>query len=241
MTSNTDVSKVDASDANNCAIVETSNKSKLEELYKQMNTGDILLFGSRKYWISRLIEWYGHSKWSHVGIVLKDPVYINPLLKGLYLLESGAEDMPDVVDHVHKYGVQIVPLEEKIEEYNGYVHWRKLDADIDDLDYKMLSIYISVHDRPYDLSFYDLLTTKMNVDLKVHKYKNPIMNWLRTDHRRIDQFFCSALVGYIYTELELINKNTQWTECRPSYFSQEYPKNIMIKGKLEDEVVLKHS
>jgi len=223
-------------DDSQTSLLDASN---LEKLYDQMNTGDIILFGSEKYYISRLIEWYSGSKWSHIGIVLKDPTYINPLLTGLYLFESGAEDMVDSADKIYKYGVQIVPLQEKIKRYKGYAYWRKLDANIDNLSYKMLSIYISVHNRPYDLSFYDLLSTKMNVVFKNKKYKNAIMNWFRPNHRKLDEFFCSALVGYIYTELELIDKNTQWTECRPAYFSEENPNFTMINGMLEDEVKIK--
>ena len=53
-----------------------------KNLVDNCNTGDILLYNS-KYLIGRAIEYFTQSKFSHISIVLKDPTYIDPQLKGL--------------------------------------------------------------------------------------------------------------------------------------------------------------
>ena len=73
----------------------------------QFNNGDIILFDGKKYIISRIIEYILGSKWSHVGIILKDPTFIHPDLKGYYLLESGSESFKDCDEDIKKFGVQI--------------------------------------------------------------------------------------------------------------------------------------
>ena len=73
-------------------------------------TGDILLFNSRG-WLSWLIEWGQTSKYSHVGIIVKDPVFLNPDWKGVYLLQSGYENTPDKQSNTRLLGVQLTPIE----------------------------------------------------------------------------------------------------------------------------------
>ena len=84
-----------------------------------LQTGDILLFtGHKKGWLkyfSYMIEYATHSNFSHVAMVLRDPTYIDPNLKGIYLWESGWEGEPDAEDDKVKLGVKITPLQEIIE------------------------------------------------------------------------------------------------------------------------------
>lgn len=245
--------------------------------FSKFYTGDILLFGSKKSKLSELIEWWCDSKWSHVGIILKDPKFINYKLKGYYLLESGYEDFADAEDHIKKYGVQIVPLEKVFQEYNGYIYWRQLKLDIDKLKEKytndtnigvlknenserddvehisyenlmaiinlrLATIYKSIKNKPYDLSLYDLYSLKMNIDAPEIKFKSPILNWLNIfdfSHKKLDSFICSGLVAYIYTELGFLDKNTEWSECMPKYFSSENKNLKLLKCNLEPEVKVK--
>ena len=54
--------------------------------------------------------------------------------------------------------------------------------------------------------------------------------------KKTDRFWCSALVGYIYTELGLLPYNTDWSILRPSDFSSENKNLPLINCKLEKEV-----
>ena len=102
-----------------------------KDLINNCKTGDILLF-STNCWYSKLIEFFTHSKFSHIAIILKDPIFINPKLKGLYILESGAEKKPSPEDENKKYGVQITKLEDILNSYDtnnlGNLYYRKLDC-----------------------------------------------------------------------------------------------------------------
>lgn len=251
------------------------NKSVYD--FSKFDTGDILLFGSKKSKLSELIEWWCDSKWSHVGIILKDPKFIDYKLKGYYLLESGYEDFVDAEDNIKKYGVQIVPLEKVFQEYNGYIYWRQLklnidklkenykndikndilnnnkteEEDIDNVSYdnlmtiinlRLATIYKSIKNKPYDLSLYDLFSLKMNIDVPEIKSNNPFFNWISTfgfSHKKLDSFICSGLVAYIYTELGFLDKNTEWSECMPKYFSSENKDLKLLKCHITPEVKVK--
>mgnify|MGYP003314684960 CR=1 FL=1 len=49
-------------------------------------------------------------------MVLRDPTYIDPKLKGLYIWESSEEKNPDPQDGKKKIGVQITPLKELLDK-----------------------------------------------------------------------------------------------------------------------------
>ena len=53
----------------------------IEDFKKNCQTGDILLYNTQ-FWYSKLIEYFSDSIYSHIGIILRDPVYINQKLKG---------------------------------------------------------------------------------------------------------------------------------------------------------------
>ena len=91
-----------------------------------LKTGDILLFdyegGGSMGIFSWLIKKATKSNITHVGMVLKDPVFINPTLKGYYVWESGWEGTPDPQDGKIKLGVQIAPLSQLLDSYKNTGH-----------------------------------------------------------------------------------------------------------------------
>jgi len=107
-------------------------------------TGDLLLFhgatsGGNCFsnLLSCLIEKCTSSHFSHSGIVIKNPQFTSPPLRGLYILEStGLEDVYDVENQEIKFGVQLRDLREVIKNYDGKVYWRKLDCDRFPIFYK---------------------------------------------------------------------------------------------------------
>lgn len=203
-----------------------------------LKTGDLLLFNGTTFWFSRLVERVTHSPWSHVGIVLKDPTYINQALTGYYLLESGEESEPDAEDGANKFGVQISDLRDVLEGYGGKVVVRHLEIEVPDMENKLVEIHNTVHNKPYDINLCDLLETKLNINFPTPYFNWKILNYFRKDHRRTDTFFCSALVAYIYTELGLLPNDTQWTCCEPDYFSEKNTQSQITKGALGQEITL---
>ena len=111
-------------------ITEDSNLNEIayDDIdWSKFDTGDIILFSGKDFWFSYMVEYFTGSPFSHIGIVLKNPIQIDSKLKGLHLLESGSEQVKDEVDDKKKFGVQIIPLKDKIKNYNGKVAYRKLN------------------------------------------------------------------------------------------------------------------
>lgn len=224
-------------------VVEKYDIPGLKEDLNKLDTGDILLYGGTEFWFSKLIRFWTKSDWTHISIILRDPTYIDPALTGLYIWESGIENFRDAENKQSKLGVQINDLEEVLKNYNGFICYRKLHADIPDFKEKLKMIHETVHDAPYDTNIVDLLETTDKVEKVETKYKpyhSRIMNWLMPRHKRTDTYFCSALVGCIYTRLELLPPQTRWTECQPGFFSSQENPNMKLEGsaRLETDKLL---
>ena len=188
---------------------------------ENLKTGDVVLFSSNYsgFWgyISKMIKWSTDSPYTHVGMVLKDPTFINPSLKGLYLWQSGKEVVLDAEEQTHKFGVQITPLRDVIEEYKrngGTVYYRSIDCDISWCfdDNHLAELHKIVHNKPYDIYARDWIEAFFRKDHKPQK-----------DNR----FWCSAFVGYIYTKCGILEEDIDWSILRPSDFSLEYDNQFL--------------
>lgn len=211
-----------------------------------LETGDILLFGDSPYWFGRVVSYFAKSPYSHVAIVLRNPTYIDPSLKGLYVLESGIESFPDSEDHVKKFGVQITSVTELLTKSSndlGYLTYRKLNTTMskEELEAKIKEIHEKVHDKPYDIDLLDFIDASNNVvtvedtpvPVKKQKTKSwsSMLSWFVPSHRKTDTFFCSALVGCVYTYLGFLPSDTKWSECTPAFFSSvENPDMKLVGG-----------
>ena len=75
----------------------------------------------------------------------------------------------------------------------------------------MKEIHDVVYDKKYDFYLRDLIGA-------IHR---------KDSHpQKTDRFWCSALVGYIYTHCGILNKATDWSILRPSDFTPEYDTNL---------------
>ena len=177
-----------------------------------LNTGDILLFdyegGGSMGIFSWLIKKATKSNITHVGMVLKDPVFINPSLKGYYVWESGWEGTPDPQDGKVKFGVQITPFEEIFQNYkkkNGKIYVRRVTCPINLFTTEKL---LQIHEIVYD-KIYDIIPTDW-IEAAFRRDDNP---------QKTSRFWCSALVGYIYNKCGIIEKKTDWSVLRPADFA----------------------
>lgn len=177
-----------------------------------LKTGDILLFDyNEKGFLgifNKAIKYFTNSDYSHVAVVLKDPKFIHPSLKGYYIWESSYEGTPDPQDGKIKLGVQVTPLDEVLnncKETNSSVFLRRVNCPSYTFNYTNLKeVHDDVYDKPYDIV---------------------PMDWIRAISRndntpqKTNRFWCSALVGYIYTRCNLLAQDTDWSVLRPSDFS----------------------
>jgi hypothetical protein len=69
-------------------------------------------------------------------------------------------------------------------------------------------IHQVVFDKPYDTALSDW------IEMYYKKDPNP---------QKTSRFVCSALVGYIYTQVGLLPEDTDWSMLCPNFFSSENP------------------
>lgn len=195
--------------------------------YSKFETGDIILFSGKDFLFSYAVEYFTGSPFSHIGIVLKNPIQIDPSLKGLYLWESGLESVPDSVDHDKKFGVQIVPLEDKIKNYDGRIVYRKLKWDKTNENRNIMTwlAYQKVHNKPYDINIIDFIKAGLKYD--------------KGNTQKTKEFFCSAFVAYIYVNYGLLPKDTPWTIYAPKDFNDKYLSKLLDNASLEKDKWIK--
>ena len=188
----------------------------LEELKNTVKTGDLLLCDDLAYgsWglFSWLIKFVTKSDFSHVGMIVKDPDFTETPLKGIFVWTSGISDVPDPDDKTKKFGVQFIPFDHFIQTYGGKIFLRRIEFEHNEEYYsifetnKLKQIHQVVYDKPYDVVITDWIEAFCKKD------PNP---------QKTSRFFCSALIGYIYTKLNLLDDNTDWSIISPSFFSSE--------------------
>jgi hypothetical protein len=177
-----------------------------------LETGDIILFRGNS-WISYILEWLGRSYYSHVGMIVKNPSFMDSSLPdGIYLLESGWNSIPDSEDHQLKMGVQLHLLSDILKGCTDKsVYVRRVSCQRDVAFYSRLdTIHKAIHNRAYDLNIMDWLRALYHLDIYNDIKPSP--------HANSKAFWCSALVAYIFDELGLINP-VCWTEVVPRDFS----------------------
>lgn len=177
-----------------------------------LDTGDIILFIPAKkshHGFMQMFDWLIQngtgSPYTHVGFVLKDPIFIHPSLKGLYLWESGYEGTPDPQDGEVKLGVQITPLHQCANSFQGDLYVRRMTSGRSNITPEILrDIHDVVYHKPYDTFPKDWVEALLRVD---------------DDPQKTDRFWCSALVSYILVRLGMLDKDLDWSIIRPSDLS----------------------
>ena len=179
---------------------------------KDLKTGDLLLCnyingGSWFGFFTSLIKFFTKSSYSHIGMILKDPTFLHVSLKGLYVWESTWEGKPDPQDGKIKLGVQITPLYELLDSYKnkGHIIVRRVNCFPDSFsDANLTKVHSVVYDKPYDIVPSDWIEALVKVD---------------PDPQKTSRFWCSALIGYIYTKCGLLEEKTDWSLLTPADFS----------------------
>ena len=194
----------------------------------KFNTGDIILFQDTKRntlldWLGYFIQYFTKSKYSHVGMVVKDPLIKGKTIAGIYLLESTAFDgIKDIEDNKTKFGVQIVPLRERLEADDDVCYYRKLNQEQTPEFINLYNkAYAIVKDKPYDINPTDWC--KAEFDIK------------KGNVQKTNTYFCSALVSFLLTALNILPQTTDWTIMRPKDLGTE-PDTRLTIPQLEKEI-----
>jgi hypothetical protein len=202
----------------------------IENTYKEsrplFRTFDLVLFSGRGL-VSSGIQLASRSKWSHVGFI----IYVQVL--GTYMLWESTllHNIKDAEDGIEKQGVQLVPLSERVNSYNGEVAVRQIKG-IHWTEEKMnlmlvqLSIFRSeMKNRPYEQNMIELV--KSAYDGRFGENKEDLSS-----------VFCSELVAEAYQRVGLLSEDKPSNEYTPADFSSG--KNIkLLSGSLSNEIYLK--
>jgi len=94
---------------------------KFKDIKNNINTGDLILFAGEEL-DSKIIRRFIKTKWCHVGVVIKIPDW-DILMLWEY---SPTATLSDSLHGRKKRGMQIVPLERRLEEYKGTFSIRHL-------------------------------------------------------------------------------------------------------------------
>lgn len=202
----------------------------------ELKTGDIILFNNNANngffgFFANAIKFGSHSNYTHIGMILKNPTFIHKSLQGIYVWESGIENINNnqiktqlEKEIKKKIGVQITPIYEMINSYkenNGKIFIRRIHTELnqDDSNYpfsnnKLLEINNHIYDKPYDINPLHWLEKIINIPISKHT----------------NSFWCSALIGYIYTTIGILDESTDWSNLSPSDFSID-GENLKFKGK----------
>lgn len=204
-------------------VKSTSKYSTYDELRDyNFETGDILLFCNRKSWPIKLVGCCTHSKYSHVAMIIKDPDFTTPPLKGLYVIESGTEDKRQ------KCGIQIVPLQLVLSMYKGNIYWRKLRLNIprDTKFERTLAVaHNYVHNLPCDIDPMDWLNAAFGMYKPISK------------SAKIEMYWTSALIAFMYTMIGLLPKSTPWSHICPVDWGTEHVSSLdFVHCTLDNEI-----
>jgi len=206
--------------------------NNLDTIKSQFNTGDILLYHHKNDYstlynslfslVDDAIMWWTSSKFCHVSIIIKDPDFTSPPLTGLYILESDCENIKDIENQEYKMGVELIPLED-LDLTNINLYWRKLVCVRNKQFYENLAkAHSIVHNRPYDIVPIDWIKAVFHLNIGNTQKKKT--------------FWCSALVTFIYIQLNLLNKNISWTIISPKMLSTESNELKFINCNLYKEI-----
>ena len=168
----------------------------LDEISKTLKTGDILLCDNLQQkglgLFGWLIKYATVSDFSHTAMVIIDPEFTNPPMKGVYVWQSGTADIPDAEDGIRKIGVQLTPFLEFVHKYYGKIYLRRL--------------HISIHDKISDENIFIDHDNDINNDNDlpksgyVHNTKR-IVNFINPFH------FLKNTLSYVYTGYSFITRN----------------------------------
>jgi len=196
-----------------------------------LNTGDILLYNTTKYWYSRLIERFTSSNYSHVSMVLHRPTWLDPALceEEYYVLESGSERFPDAVSGDFKFGVQVCPLSNVWAEYAsqgyGHLYVRRIRfsesnasaaaaAAAERLVDGIKAAYQKANSCPYDLNPCDWFKCYLDESKSL-----PQIEATGQHDQKTTSFWCSALISFVLVVAGVLDKSVPWTVITPYDFS----------------------
>jgi len=200
----------------------------------EFHTGDLILCHSnpppgKKFdpGIDGLIEWATDSPWEHVGMIIKDPWWTSPPLKGVYIFQSGQGPncYKDVLNGKIE-GVTLNKLSDFLVNRKNIFTRKLLNFDLDKITKEeFVTSFQTAHGEPYDKNVCHWLAAGLN-----SIFNCKCCNCMNRKHK--NDYWCSALVAFMYSKLGIIPKSVDWSNITPAQLnSMEFNKPYAL-GKL---------
>jgi len=190
------------------------------EVDPTLKTGDIVLFGG-KYDISKEIEWFEKSRWSHVGMVVRIPGIEAPVLWE----STDLDNLEDVEFHDRISGPKLVYLHDRIANYNGSAYAvRHLEVErTPQMTDPLFEFVFEAHGLP------DPGAWKMLIEF--------LEGRILKKCAKLDNYFCSELVAETYIKMGLLSNEIPPNAYMPKDFSSDGKINL-VKGTLSEEIFI---
>jgi hypothetical protein len=187
-----------------------------DRVRSKLDTGDIVLFQGRGF-VSHMIRLGTSSRWSHVGMVVKQDEWGT-----LMLWESqGIQTLTDVLTGTARNGVKLVVLSDRVKTFDGEVSVRRLTGFERDaaMKRKLRAFRNEVRGRPFEKSV--LTQIKAALDDGIG---------LGHNEEDLSSLFCSELIAETYQRLGLLGDELPSAEYVPADFSSEREARLHLLG-----------
>ena len=185
----------------------------------KLNTGDLILChsqvtGKLDPGIDGVIEEFTHSPYEHAAIVIKNPPWLDE--GGLYVLQSGSgpNSYKDVMNG-NLCGVTLNHFDDFIRNREfvcirsiSGVEWN--DANWD----KFKVAFDEAHGKPYDKNWCHWMCTGIGSFLYCRCLSSICLK------RETKEFWCSALVAFMYVKMGWLPENLDWSDKTPEDLSE---------------------
>lgn len=191
---------------------------------EDLKTGDVVIYSKKTGgWLSSLLS--KQKNYQHMGIVLKDPTYINENLKGLYVWQphyverSCESDSDEETNEEGNVTTTEVSLEESYPlnlEILPLVHVLDDRQPGDKWDRVYCRSLLHKHECFTDELLKDMIE---NTTVKDIYPKGTDTTVLGNETNTLNHG--SSFVGYVYVKNMILNSETDWTKLRPQDFVDE--------------------
>ncbi len=153
---------------------------RYEDVRDDLNTGDIVLFSGSGV-ISKTIQYFSRSFWSHIGMVIRDAEWDMLLLWESTTLSK----VKDVESRGQRQGVAIRPMSDRLRDYPvGKVAFRKLEG-----------ITITGEMKQALIAFRNEIKGRNYEESKVELMRSAYDGFLGKNEEDLSSVFCSELVA----------------------------------------------
>jgi len=167
---------------------------RYEDVRDVLNTGDIVLFSGSGV-ISKTIQYFSRSEWSHVGMVIRDLGWDMLLLWESTTLSK----VKDVESRGQRQGVAIRPMSDRLRDYPvGKVAFRKLQ-----------NITITGEMKQALIAFRNEIKGRDYEESKIELMRSAYDGFLGDNKEDLSSVFCSELVAEALQRMGVLKEHDE--------------------------------